>query len=387
MAFPNIAERISVTTAPKLGAQDRTFLSRAFLLAIGIRVGLFIVAYYVAGRVILGLYDPLPDLLHQTMNRWDAIHYLRIAEIGYPSEGDLRILLVFFPLYPLTVRIAHYIIPNYVLAGVAVSFVASIVAGYYLQKLSALDNDDEEAGRALSYFFLFPSAYFLIAPYTEALFLALVLSSFYAARRGHWAWAGTIGMLACATRLGGLALIPALALEAWQRDRWQSPQRAFWLALIPVGFLSYLVLNWVVTDDPFAFMTLQSQHPWYHESVMPWEWLADLFRGVINVPGSPERTMNFEVPLAAFLFAVALLAVSVRWLRLSYQVYAWVGLLMLMFLTLQWSMPRYIITIFPLFLILARIGRRPAIHQALLAASAMVMAGTFVLFAIEYWGI
>ena len=33
-------------------------------------------------------------------NRWDATHYLTLAEKGYAAAGDSRVLLVFFPLYP-----------------------------------------------------------------------------------------------------------------------------------------------------------------------------------------------------------------------------------------------------------------------------------------------
>ena len=37
-------------------------------------------------------------------NRWDATHYLRLAEHGYTAAGDSRLSLVFFPLYPWLVR-------------------------------------------------------------------------------------------------------------------------------------------------------------------------------------------------------------------------------------------------------------------------------------------
>ncbi len=37
-------------------------------------------------------------------NRWDAVNYQKIAEFGYSATGEMRPLLVFYPLYPWTVR-------------------------------------------------------------------------------------------------------------------------------------------------------------------------------------------------------------------------------------------------------------------------------------------
>jgi len=44
------------------------------------------------------------------------------------------------------------------------AFVASIFAGFYLQKLVLEDYDDEMAKRSLWLFYLFPTAYFLFVP-------------------------------------------------------------------------------------------------------------------------------------------------------------------------------------------------------------------------------
>jgi hypothetical protein len=166
-----------------------------------------------------------------------------------------------------------------------------------------------------------------------------------------------------------------------------APKRAFWLLLAPFGILIYLFLNWWVVGDPLAFLEYEKGDPWFHESVLPWEWLADLLRGMINEPAGPAKSMTYEMPLASFLLAVTLLVIGVRWLRLSYQVFAWCGLIMLMFLTMQFSMLRYVMALFPIFFVLARIGSRPALHQALIAASVIAMGGFWVLFATEYWGI
>src|SRR3989442_15600924 len=47
-------------------------------------------------------------------NRWDATHYQNIAQHGYQAIGEARFLLVFFPLYPLLVRLVAFLAGDYV---------------------------------------------------------------------------------------------------------------------------------------------------------------------------------------------------------------------------------------------------------------------------------
>lgn len=366
-----------------LSAEQWRFLWRAALLAVGVWLGILL-ASYVIGLIIIGRENtPLGNILLEILNRWDAPHYLRIAEVGYRDEVEDRLLIVFFPLYPLAVRVVHFVIPSYLVSGLLVSALATVAAGFFLQSLARLDGDDEEAKRSLWYLFLFPTAYFLFLPYTEALFVALVLGSFFAARRGRWTWSGILGMLACATRMQGLALVPALAFEAVWQEKWRAPLRAFWLLLVPVGFVSYLAINWVVLGDPLEFVEIQRDH-WSHTAIWPWESLTDALRHVRDDPPGPFRTQIFEFRLAAIVFAAALLIGAARWLRPSYQIYAWVGMIFLMSVTFQISMPRYLLALFPLFLIMARLGRADAVHHALLSASAVLMGSFFVIYATRF---
>ena len=61
--------------------------------------------------------------------RWDATHYLKIAESGYTAVGEDRFLIVFFPLYPMSVWCASVLTRDYILAAFLVTGIASIAAG------------------------------------------------------------------------------------------------------------------------------------------------------------------------------------------------------------------------------------------------------------------
>src|SRR5687768_12987337 len=53
----------------------------------------------------------------QMWNRWDAEHYLAIAEHGYTGIGARSVELAFFPLYPGLVGIVGFLTNNYLTAA------------------------------------------------------------------------------------------------------------------------------------------------------------------------------------------------------------------------------------------------------------------------------
>src|SRR2546427_2900278 len=140
----------------------RRMLLRATILALAIRLTL-VVAAWIAGMLIIGRENEhFRAIMLETFKRWDAGHYERIAQGGYPTHGDYQELIVFFPLHPYLVRYVEYVIPSFLVAGLFISAVTSVAAGDFFQAIARFDGrDDAEASRSLWYFFVFPTAYFL----------------------------------------------------------------------------------------------------------------------------------------------------------------------------------------------------------------------------------
>lgn len=362
-------------------SKSHPFLWRSLCLAIAVRIGLLVLAYF-AGRAFLQNTDPASDMLSEVLVRWDATHYLNLAQDGYSAVGEARFLLVFLPLFPLVVGLLNAALQHVVFSGLLVSFVSSVTAGYYMQKLARMDGSKDDAFRALDFFFLFPTAYFLFVPYTEALFMALTLASFSHAREKKWTGAGLLGMLAAATRLQGIILLPALLIEAWTQK--EKPASALGLLLIPLGLLAYLALNIAVSGNPLTFLAYQAEH-WHHSIVPPWQFILNAIQDVLQDAPSLTRTMVAETILVSLAFAGALLIGATRWLRPSYQAYSWLMLVALMSISFQISFPRYLLSIFPLFFIMARWTKNPHVHTLALASSAILMGGLFFLYAIGRW--
>lgn len=351
-------------------------LVRLLLIAVGIRVGLEIVGLVATGTDAgaLGFWA-----------RWDAPHYLRIAEVGYRMSGEDRLFIVFFPGFPLAVGLIGLVVRNLIASGLLVSLGASVGAGWYLYRLVRLDAPHHEAWRAVLLLFLFPTGYFLAAPYSEALFLLGIVGSLYAARRRRWGWAGAAGALATLTRLTGVAVLPALLWEAWRANRRDAEPlgRILPLAAAPLGLVAYLAVNLRVHGDALAFLDIQRAH-WHQRPLPPWRSVVDAITGIAE-GASGDFLFIFVGRIAAALFAVVLLAVGWRRLRAGDHVYAWANLLLVLSASWLISLPRYLLAIYPLFVVLARLTRiRPALW-GMLGAGAAAQTALFWRYAQGMW--
>jgi Gpi18-like mannosyltransferase len=314
--------------------------------------------------------------------RWDASHYLSLAENGYTDTGDGRFSIVFYPLYPWLVRAVAFVWQSYFGAALLVSGAASVCAALLLRRLVELDHPAKVARLTVWFLFIFPTAYFLHIGYTESLFLALVVGCVLAARKQYWAVAGMLGALACLTRVNGLLLVPTLMVEAWlqyrvaRRINW----RWLWIAAPGLGFAAYLFLNYRVTGDPFAFSKIMEEH-WYKKITPPWIGIQDVWHRIF--------TFNLTEGLHEFIFIVlSFLATVWCWkkLRPTYAIWMTLNWLLITSTTFVVSVPRYCLTLFPIFIILARLGaERPLVGRIVSAASLLLLALFAMKFAHGTW--
>jgi hypothetical protein len=148
----------------------------------------------------------------------DVEWYVNIAKYGYESPepgGHYEFgKPAYFPLLPALIRVVHVVTGSWMIAGLLVSLTASLVAVYLLWRLVRDLTADESTARLVPALLLCsPFAVYLFVPYTESLFLALVLGVFLAMRAGRWGLAGLLGAFAAVTRPTGSLLISAIAVE------------------------------------------------------------------------------------------------------------------------------------------------------------------------------
>ncbi|MGA5204243.1 hypothetical protein [Streptomyces variegatus] len=152
--------------------------------------------------------------------RWDALWYVRVAELGYGYEvrlanGDVHSNLAFFPLLPWLERLVAAVSPlSYADGGFLVSLFASFAAAWGIFAVA-----DRVYGRragvcAVLLWAVLPVGIVQSMAYSESLFTALAAWSLYAMMTGRWVTAGTLALLAGLTRPVGLAVVAAVWVAA-----------------------------------------------------------------------------------------------------------------------------------------------------------------------------
>jgi hypothetical protein len=337
--------------------------------------------------------------------RWDSVWFLRIAEHGYNAASGAA--SAFYPLYPATVAaLGRALFGHYVLAGILISLAAALGSFLLLHRIAEERLGADGARRAVLYLAFFPFALFLQAVYSESLYLLLTLAAFVLAERRRFLAAGVVTGLALLTRPTGVALLPALALIAWQeRDR----LRAFAsLAVAPVLFAAYPLYLWQADGDPWAFLRAQRLWSRHLSPAGPlggiWDGLRAGWAGVEQLASGshthvywtavqdtdPIRAATINLENLAFLVLFAVLTV-IAWRRFGapYGLFAAVSLAIpLSVPSERWpllSIPRFGLTIFPFFLALAVVGRRPRAHTAILCVSSLLLGVAVVQWALWQW--
>jgi hypothetical protein len=294
---------------------------------------------------------------------------------------------------------------NLVLAGFVLSNLFLLGALIFLYQLAQLEMAEsigtparqgrEAAQRTLFYLALFPTAFFLSAVYTESLFLLLSVATIYFARRRHWVLAAVAGTLAAATRNLGVVLW-LLVMWEWLRSHgWRvtrihqvSTWRSLWrevktdwvdvvvLAAIPLGLLLYMFFLQTSFGRATAFVEVQAA--WGRQNIGPVAVVVRELRALAEFElnrSNLSRLLN----LGAFLGVLGMTPFIWRRLGEGYALYVLVLLLVPASSALQ-SIVRYVLPMFPVFILLGWWGRYAVVDRVLLATFALLLGVLVVIY-------
>ena len=343
----------------------------------------------------------LERLLLAPWLRWDAVWYERIVTHGYQAQDGTA---QFHPLYPWLSAILVRLGIHPLLSLLIVSSIATILLGFFFLKLAQMQFTDEEARNSLILFLVFPAAFVLFAPYSEALFLLFSVLCFYFARRKAWFWAGIAGGLATLTRQQGIFLVLPLAWEMWESSgrKFQATLK-IWkqglnLLLIPAGWLVWIVYRGLAFSD--IRPDYHNLNSWLYsvlispsaDQVVPsqtfmWPWKA-LWIAIQKLARQPDIDLWANLILGAIF--ILFLVLAWRYLRNSERIYV-VCLTLVSFsyntgLTHPYmGLPRHLLLAFPVFLAVGAFIRKPILRMLAIAASLIGSLFMMVLFFLETW--
>lgn len=279
-----------------------------------------------------------------SLANWDGGHFLGIAKAGYSEKFQYA----FFPLYPLAVRLLAQLTRNYLLAAMLISLISTFFSLHILYRLVALDFKRQIAEKTVMTFLFFPTSFFLLTAYSEGLFFFLVVAAFYFLRGNKLFWATVFIALASATRLVGLAVVVGIWIDVFVR---QGLNKKNWFVLFsPLGFIIYCIFLYQQTGDAFYFITAENH--WQRTLVTPgigfWDALNSMFGG-----GWTNFNFNIFLDLIFAIFGVGFAVRSFRFLPSSYAIFSLVSVGIPLFTPTLSSMPRFLLPIFPLFILVA----------------------------------
>lgn len=329
----------------------------------------FLILTYVAALFTIGNFSVNVLRVHTLLDswyRWDSGQYTRIAMFGYEKYWSTA----FFPLFPLLEKGMSFLTHDPFVAGLLISNIAGLGMLIVLYRLVEQDFDAERAYRTALYLSVFPTAFFFAAAYNETLFLFLILLSFYYMRQANWWLAGLFGFLATVTRSAGLILFLPFCYEYIRQHRFNLRAIRFDLIagfLIPAGICIYALYCYLKFHDALSFSHAQSV--WNRQLQAPWQAFIYALRQIRHNSILSFISIHNVLDLSACLFILMLLGFCFvgpwkfsrdRWAYSIFAVgiYIWFLLYPTMGIVPLAAYSRYVLEVFPAFIILAAIGKK-----------------------------
>lgn len=309
---------------------SKNSLLKVFLFALSLRVVIYIVGYIFFCLNI----DETGNNFIALVQKWDSVNYMTLAEKGYANftENGQHLFLVFFPLYVWVIRFLNIFTANSLVSGLLSSNLLFALACCQLYRLAGFVYNKSVAKYSVLFLSLFPFSFFFGTVLTESLFLLTTVSATYYALKHKWFAFAFWGILAALSRMMGiLVIVPALieltesVIPHFRNKVSLSPEseniktekpkviiiiRNFLLAIAPfLGTGAYLLLNYVVDGNPFAF-SIHEKH--WHQGFM---WFSKVINYIFENAISFSR-VSFAIWLPTiilfFLFALILSFALIR---------------------------------------------------------------------------
>jgi hypothetical protein len=258
-------------------------------------------------RVALGIVAALANLLPKQLatatgvstnpligvwQRDDALIFAQVAH-GYSSAYPAG--AAFLPGYPAAEALAGFLTGSVVLGGLLVSTVCTVAALVMLFHLVEDKLGIRIARRTVVLFAVGPTAFFLIAPFSESLFLVEVLGCFTLISRGRLGCASIAAVAAILTRDQGCLLAFPLLIAGWEQFRVTPSVRmavttALRIGAAPMTALAGIVVAWRLIFN--GWWPMVGEAGWGTKLVDP---VSGFVSGVQTWLGSGHPEMFFNV--------------------------------------------------------------------------------------------
>lgn len=376
---PSSEVRRSVAAGGVGGAWARTLawlqtpVGMVVLSVAGWSVALDVIAV-AAARFVAPVPHPGRNALTAAWQQWDANWYERIVAVGYhampdaTSHGFYYLQANFYPGFPLIARGVYEVLHPFGIGPVGAMLVTNQVLVFamavLLYRFAATLTGSADVGlRTIRYLLLFPFAYFLLAPFSEAAFLTFLAGFCWALLVRRYGIASLFGAAASGTRVVGIVCPLILLVCYLEQNDWQlralKPRILGYSLVCAAGAAAFALYQWSVFGNPL-YSDLATRYGWARSFTL------NLWHVLKHDYTHPYLTAGYVrgIPVEAFIYPplfIAFLTLSIIvWRRYG----AWLGLMCLLLLIApiasgsMLSYDRYVLPLLPCFVVLAVWGRR-----------------------------
>lgn len=340
------SERISIS---KLTFWRAILLSKSLVLLTVIMAawyGKFSPWNYLAGSAA---WPPRPVIsLTSRLAAWDAAHYLMLSSEGYKAGSRS---CAFYPLWPAAIRATTFLtLGSPLITSLLLANALSLLALWLLHSLVECKCGERTANQALIILLASPGALFFCLPYTESLYLTMVLVFLWGLERNRYLWPCLMAYLMPLTKAIGVFLLLPLAWHLFQQRK---ALKYWWLLLVPIlGYATYLFVMFAWTGNALEGFEAQKAYPYSPSIRNMFEWPA-FFAALLNVR-SLDGMKDSALDRGLFALFLALLPLIFR-LNKTWFFYTLPAGLIPAMTSYFMSYRRYIMVCFPVFIVLAQL--------------------------------
>jgi Gpi18-like mannosyltransferase len=313
--------------------------------------------------------------------RRQSRRHLDIAQNGYNNTINSRLTnLVYFPLYPLMINlVASALKINYILAGFLISNICLFISVVFFYKLLKIDFETETSKKAILFMLVFPTSFFFTMIYTESLFLLLSVLVFYFAIKKRWFLVGILGFLAATTRVTGILLLFPVLWEYFHAEKKVKPN-IIYLSLIPFGLISFFTYHWYKYGS--FFILFEAQKNWGRQFFNINNFLPNYS---VLPPLAPEM-INFYIEVFFVFLAIIACFFAFKFkIRKSYFIYLLLGTIVPILTGSLESMPRYILVLFPMYIVFVNLIKKYNFFNYYLITSVLLLSFFTTLIVNYFW--
>ncbi len=350
-------------------------------------VGLFVILLGYIINLIAGKSADFYSYL-KIFSASDGRHYLDIARDWYqgpPAHNDRLVQIVFFPLYPILIKLFSFLFFDYLISALAVSILCFCTASTLLYYMVNSNFSKKVADNALWFLYILPGGFFFFSVMSESLFLLLSLCCIYFAQKRNFLLSSVFACLSWFTRSAGLCLLFVVLYEMFcymkEKGYKKNLLKLLYLPIIPLGFISYCLINYLIFSDPFKFMEYQLEHwgqsiSWFFNTAA---YQTDYLISSITAPDFRGMFALWIPGLFTIFASIIVILLNIKKLPTAYILYFILYYGFSMGATWLLSATRYMIVMFPLAISLSLISYKKRLLKIIL------MSFLFIIYVLYFY--